>query len=249
MLVALRVFDFAFGSSLATYHSSLPLKRRSRFARHSSPVTRHCFFVSWGDRKPGGWPSADGQSRSPPCRQRAGAFPISPCPREGGAVKRGDHKGNVPTTEARIRGATLRPGELVYNGGMKPEDKLIRAKGVFFSHTKEDRGLPDDLSVPEFRHWTGLEPVPCDDYHVDYDDGIREKAGRLRVKDPRLEALRRLLDSWILPLTKNQKCCESSGRSKRRSEAVPGCSTPFVYISHHRRWHLAGLACTGNSRL
>jgi hypothetical protein len=44
-------------------------------------------FVSWGNRKPEGCPSADGQSRSPPCRQRAGGFPISPCPRETGARK------------------------------------------------------------------------------------------------------------------------------------------------------------------
>src|SRR6516225_2347858 len=42
-------------------------------------------FVSWGDCKPGGRRS---RSRSPQCRQRAGVFPSSPCPRERGAFER-----------------------------------------------------------------------------------------------------------------------------------------------------------------
>ena len=77
---------------------------------------------------------------------------------------------------------------------MTPEDKLAKAGEVFFRRTKDEKGLPDDLSVPKYRIWTGLQPIPCDDYRVEYAGGIREEAERLRENDPTLEALRRLLD-------------------------------------------------------
>jgi hypothetical protein len=80
---------------------------------------------------------------------------------------------------------------------MTPEEKLSRASGIFFRRTKEDRRLPDDLSVRKYGDWTGLEPVPCDDYRVQYEDGIREDADRLRLQDATLEELRRFLDFAI----------------------------------------------------
>jgi hypothetical protein len=82
----------------------------------------------------------------------------------------------------------------VYDGCMTPEEELSKAMEAFFRRTKEDRRLPDDLLVPKYREWTGPEPVPCDDYRVQYEDGIRKEADNLRLRDSTLQALRRFLD-------------------------------------------------------
>src|SRR5215471_10529537 len=54
-------------------------KRPNDGSSHKTSLYR---FVSWRDRNPEG--PAKRESRTPQCRQRAGVFPISPCPREEG---------------------------------------------------------------------------------------------------------------------------------------------------------------------
>lgn len=82
---------------------------------------------------------------------------------------------------------------LVYNGRVTPKEKLTEAIEKFFRRVKEEGRLPDDLPVPKYRRWTGLEPVPCDDFQVEYAGSVRQEAECLRVKDATLEALRRFL--------------------------------------------------------
>ncbi len=85
-----------------------------------------------------------------------------------------------------------------YDGRMTPGEKLTKAIEEFFRRTKNQERLPDDLSVPKYRMWTGPEPIPCDDYRVEYVGGVREEAERLRLKDPNLEVLRRSLDFALI---------------------------------------------------
>jgi hypothetical protein len=79
---------------------------------------------------------------------------------------------------------------------MTSKDKRTKAVEEFFRRVKEEGQLPDDLSVSKYSQWTGtgLEPVPCHDYRLEYEGRVREEAERLRAKDASLQALLGSLD-------------------------------------------------------
>jgi len=79
---------------------------------------------------------------------------------------------------------------------MKPEQKLAKAREVFFQRAEKERQVPYDLSVPKCDKWSGseLEPIPCDDYRIECAEGVREEAEHLLQQDVTLESLRRSLD-------------------------------------------------------
>ena len=81
---------------------------------------------------------------------------------------------------------------------------------MFFRRTKEDRRLPYDLSVPKCLKWTGLEPILCDDYRVEYVGDIREGAEHLRQEDATLETLRGSLDFALDEELKVLRVCRSN---------------------------------------
>ena len=101
-----------------------------------SLVTHHLSLVTdlmflGGTTNPEGVRQLDGQSRGPPCRQRAGVLPISPCPRENGARKGEGDRCAGPTsaqTETDRRIAEIltasRDANLIYL--IKGKDSLPR---------------------------------------------------------------------------------------------------------------------------